>query len=126
MHPFSIGGELWSVVLVPPGDPALVDWTGSPRIATADRSSKIIRVSSNVLPPLLDRVVLHEVAHAVASSHGFLDHLPHFVQKDVAMGIDEMVAQLVESYSVEAVAMASTVLGRPVCVHGICARADHA
>jgi hypothetical protein len=58
-------------------------------------------------PPLLDRVALHEAAHAVASARG--------------TGLSsELAAMAVEAHGLEAAHVASKILGRPVCVWGFC------
>lgn len=120
MRPFTVNGDLWRVVRVRPGDPLLVDRTGTPRVATADPGDRVIRVSSEVLPPLLDRVVLHEVAHAVTMSHGLLGPLHATVPESLWVPVEEWAVQLVENHGMEAVALASEALGRPVCVRGLC------
>lgn len=89
-------------------------------MATADPNDRVIRVSSEVLPPLLDRVVLHEVAHAVTMSHGLLGPLHSTVPERLWVPVEEWAVQLVENYGMEAVALASEVLGRPVCIRGLC------
>ncbi len=103
-----------------PGDPLLRDRTGVQRLATCDPSSRVIAVSSEVMPPLLDRVMLHEVAHAVTMSYGLLPALRRGVPAESWVPVEEWAAQLMENHAVEAVALASESLGRPVCVRGLC------
>lgn len=98
----------------------LVDRTGVARIATADPLTRTIRISYEVVPPLLDRVLLHEVAHAVTMSHGLLDTLHEVVPEDLWIYVEEWAVQLVENHAMEAVTMASQSLGRPICVWGTC------
>lgn len=106
MRPFVLNGNVWRVVRVEPDDPYLIDRGGVPRIAVADPARRMIAISRHVLSPLLDRVLLHEIGHAVTMEHGFR--------------VDEESAQLIEGHSVEAVTLASEVLGRPVCIDGKC------
>lgn len=106
MRPFVLNGNVWRVIRVQPGDPYLVDQTGMPKLAVADPAHKMIGISRSVFPPLLDRILLHEIGHAITMEYG----LP----------VDEESAQLIEGHSVEAVTLASEVLGRPVCVDGLC------
>ena len=63
MKPIVLNGNIWRVIRVMPGDPYLVDRTGIPRIAVTDVANKMIGISWDVLPPLLDRVLLHEIGH---------------------------------------------------------------
>lgn len=89
-------------------------------MATCDPSTREVYVSVAVTPPLLDRVILHEVSHAVTVSHGLLGPLRSSLPPDYWVTVEEWAAQLMESYSLEALAAASESLGRPVCVRGLC------
>lgn len=120
MRPFSVNGEVWRVARVAPGDPRLIDRTGIGKLATTDPESKTIHVSSSVRPPLLDRVMLHEAAHAITMSHGLLDSLHAVIPERYWVDAEEWACQLVEVFGMEAVAAASEALGRPVCVRGYC------
>lgn len=120
MRSFVANGDVWRVVRVPVGDPRLVDRTGLPRLATTDPRGHVICISEAVRPPLLDRVVLHEVAHAVTMSWELLPTMRSEALRGDLTGLEEWAAQLVENHSIEALEAARTVLGRPVCVRGLC------
>ena len=121
MKPFVINGELWQVRRVPSGDWRLIDRTGSERLATTDPATRAVYVNNGVMPPLLDRVVLHEVAHAITLSWSLLGRLRSEVPARSWVPVEEWAAQLVEGHAIEAIAAASRALGRPVCVDGLCA-----
>lgn len=97
-----------------------MDRTGLHRLATADPATRRIRISEDLPPGLLDRVVLHEVAHAITMSHGLLDELRAYLPEDLWVPVEEWVARLVEAHGMEAVELASRILGRPVCIRGLC------
>ena len=120
MRPFVVNGRLWRAVRVPPDDPRLIDRTGVRRIATADPSAYTICVSEEVVPPLLDRVMVHETAHAITMSYGLLDSLHGLIPADRRVQVEEWAVELVEKHGLEAAALASEALGRPVCVRGYC------
>lgn len=120
MRPFVINGDVWGVVRVPAGDPSLVDRTGTPRLATTDPATRTIFVLDSVMPPLLDRVMLHEVAHAITVSWRLLGRVRSAVPASAWVPVEEWAAQLLEGHAIEAVAAASRSLGRPVCVEGAC------
>ena len=120
MRPFLANGRLWRVVEVEPGDPRLIDRTMTERLATTDPATGTINVSSAVKPPLLDRVVMHEVAHAVTISYGLVSRLRAALPPELWVFVEEWAAQLVEMHAIEVSAIASETLGRPVCVHGRC------
>ena len=120
MRPLVINGDVWRVVRVPAGDPSLIDRTGTERLATTDSERMVISVSEAVRPPLLDKVILHEVSHAITVSHGLLEPLRAVVPAYLWVTVEEWAAQLVENYALESARAASKVLGRPICIGGIC------
>ena len=113
MNPILVAGELWRVVAVDPDDPGLIDGSGIMRVATADPAYRIIRVSRVLGPPLLDKVLLHEIAHAITVSHGLPFEGPYA----------EAAARLIEDHAMEALELTSRALGRPFCMSGHCIQA---
>jgi hypothetical protein len=125
VRPFVTNGEVWEVVRVPAGDPRLVDRTDMERLATTDPSARVVWLRDDLVPPLLDRVLLHEVAHAVTLSWGLLGGLRSAAPRSSWVPLEEWAARLVESHAIETVDAAASALGRPVCVRGLCyGRAD--
>ena len=120
MFPFTINGDVWRVIRVPAGDPRLVDRTGGSKLAVTDEDTRTISVLETVRPPLLDMVVLHEVAHAITVSWNLLPEVRRDTMRGDIIGVEEWSAQLMENHALEAVEAAGTALGRPVCVRGLC------
>ena len=120
MRPFVINGELWGVARVPAGDPRLIDRTDTPRLAVTDAHDRMVYVRDDLMPPLLDRVMLHEVAHAITVSWGLLPEVRSGVRRGDMVDVEEWAAQLVENHAMEAVQAARRALGRPICVRGLC------
>ena len=85
-----------------------------------DPVDRMVYVREDLRPPLLDRVVLHEVAHAVTVSWGLLPSVREDTLRGDVIGVEEWAAQLVENHAMEAVQVASEALGRPICVRGLC------
>lgn len=120
MRPFVINGELWRVIRVPAGDPHLIDRTGAVRLATTDPRRRAVYLLDTLRPPLLDRVMLHEVTHAITVSWGLLPRVRSETMRGDIIGVEEWAAQLVENHAMEAVQAASEALGRPLCIRGLC------
>lgn len=120
MNPVLINGELWNIERVSPGSPFLIDRTGNQRLATTDPLDRKIYISSDLKPPLLDKVMLHEVAHAITVSHGLLDSLRNSIPDSMWIPVEEWSASLVERHAVEAAILSSKILGRPICILGFC------
>ena len=120
MTPLMIRGHVWRVVRVPPGDPLLTDRTGTHTIATTDPSSRTIRISSSVLPPLFDQVYLHEAAHATMEESGMNELISSIPDERMRVFVEELLAWFLETHAIEVVDAVSSSLGRPVCVDGLC------
>jgi len=115
VRPLVIRGHAWRVVRVSPDDPLLIDRTGMPKLATTDPTTKTIRISNAIMPPLFDKVYLHEASHAAMEEAGVNDLLAGDVLTE------ELLAWFLENHGIEVVHAVSTSLGRPVCVSGLCA-----
>lgn len=122
MRPFLANGEVWRVIGVDPGDPRLIDRTGTRTVATTDPITRTIHVSKELAPPKLDIVMLHEVAHAITMSYGLLGYMHEKVPERYWIPVEEWAAQLIGEYGLEAVILASESLGRPLCIDGHCLR----
>lgn len=120
MNPVVIGDDVWIVNIVSPGNPLLVDRTGNIRLATTDGILKTINISSAVIPPLLDKVLLHEITHAITVSYELLDDLHASIPPKSWINVEEWLARFSERYGLEAVILASQSLGRPLCIMGYC------
>ena len=120
MKAITINGDVWRVIRVPAGDPRLIDRTGTCRLATTDPKGRTISISEGVQPPLLDKVLLHEVTHAITVSYDLLRPMRESVPRHSWVPSEEWAVQLVENHAIEAVEAATIVLGRPVCVRGLC------
>lgn len=124
MFPVVINGDLWSVVGVTPGDTRLIDRTGHERLATTDPDKFIIYINKYITPPLLDKVVLHEIAHAITISYKLLSDIRAVVPDELWIPVEEWSAKLIENHSLEAANAAARVLGRPVCIRGLCSQQE--
>lgn len=106
---------------MPAGDPRLIDRTGYEKLAVTDPADLTVYVNGNLVPPMLDKVMLHEVAHAITVSWGLISRLRSTIPPESWVNAEEWSAQLVENHAIEAVQAASRSLGRPVCVRDLCA-----
>jgi len=120
MLPVLIDGDLWRVERVSPDSPFLIDRTGNIKLATTDPVDKVIRVSSELSLPLFDKVLVHEMAHAIMVSHGLLGPLRANIDPDYWTFVEEWSAGFMEKHALEAVILTSKSLGRPLCIGGYC------
>jgi hypothetical protein len=120
MGPLIARGHVWRVVRVSPDDSLLVDRTGTHTIATADPTSKVIRISTSVPLSMLDRVLMHEAAHAMMEEAGVNDLLSRLPDERQQVLAEELLAWFLETHAIEVIDAVSSSLGRPVCVAGTC------
>lgn len=78
-------------------------------------------MSSSVLPPTFDQVLLHEIAHAMMEESGVNELLSQVTDGRQQVFVEELMAWFLERHAIEAIDLATTSLGRPVCVNGTCA-----
>lgn len=119
MWPLIIRGNLWRVVRVSPGDPLLVDRTGTHTIATTDPVDRVIRISESVPVSMFDKVLLHEATHAMMEEAGVTDLLRQTDGRDQVM-IEELLAWFLETYAIEVIDAVERSLDRQVCVDDLC------
>ena len=70
-------------------------------------------MSSSVMPPLFDQVLMHEATHAVMEEAGLNARID-------SVTMQELLAWFMETHAIEVIDAVSSSLGRPVCVSGIC------
>lgn len=90
------------------------------RIATTDPTTRTIRISREVLPPLFDQVYLHEATHAIMEEAGVNDLLSQLPDERQQVLAEELLAWFLETHAIEVIDAVSSSLGRPVCVAGTC------
>ena len=117
MGAFVVNNQVWRVLPVHPQDPGLIDGYGIQRIAVADPATRTIRISATIPQQMLDQVVLHEVAHAVAMEYGLEDQLAMLGEIGI---LSEWVAQFSEIHAIEIADLASRAIGRPICIKSLC------
>ena len=72
------------------------------------------------MPPMFDRVYIHEAAHAIMEEAGVNDLLRRLTDDRQQVVAEEILAWFLERHAIEVVDAVSRSLGRPVCVDGTC------
>lgn len=118
MEPLVIRGHVWWVVRVSPDDPLLIDRTGIRRIATTDPLSRVIRISTGVPSIMFDRVLIHELSHAMMEEYGINELISDVLDDEIL--VEELMAWFIETHGLEIIDAASRSVGRSVCVEKTC------
>ena len=111
MLPIVVNGDVWRVRLVDPGDPRLVDRTGSPCLATTDPLARTVCISREVEGDLLGRVVRHEAAHCAMISYDLTYQLRKMLPESAWIPAEEWVCNFLADYGPEVVHAASVAMG---------------
>lgn len=110
MDSFLMNGYLWRVKYVSPESFDLIDRTGKKRLATTDPRTKYIYLSIELQGDILNRVLLHELGHAVMFSYGLLDRLHFYVRPEYWIEAEEWVCNFIADYGYLIFRIASDIL----------------
>ena len=98
MERFYLNGILWRVYYVPSNSSYLVDRTGNVRLATTDVRLHNIYIYEGLSGELLNRVIIHEIGHAVMASFGLISELHKLVKPEYWIEAEEWGCNLIADY----------------------------
>lgn len=111
MLPIVVNGDVWGIRTVDPGDPRLVDRTGSSCLATTDPATRMVYVSREVEGELLGRVIRHEAAHCAMISYDLAYQLRKMLPESAWVPAEEWVCNFLAYYGPEVLHAASVAMG---------------
>lgn len=111
MDSFLMNGYLWRVKHVSPTSSTLIDRTGEKRLATTDPRTRCIYLSTELYGDFLNRVLLHELGHAIMFSYNLLGRLHSFVLPEYWIDAEEWVCNFIADYGYQIFQIASDILG---------------
>lgn len=98
---FKINGYIWRVKYVAKNSPCLVDRMGVLTVATTDPYDLTIYISSSIYGQFHDKVLVHELAHAVMLSYYLIDDIHSVVYPTYWMEAEERVCNFIADYGFE-------------------------
>lgn len=98
---FWMGGVWWSVRIVPPSSPCLVDRTGNITVATTEPRRHRINVSSALTGGKLETVLAHEMTHAAMRTYGLEGLIRRKVPSRHRFEIEEAICNLVADHGAD-------------------------
>lgn len=111
MDRFTLNGDVWRVRRVNGRSDALIDRTGSLRLATTDPDTMTIYLSDRLSGSMLARVLIHEMGHAVMWSYDLTRELHRMVRPEHWVEAEEWVCNLIADYGLTVFNSAARVLG---------------
>lgn len=108
---FKMGKLTWHILTVSPNDAMLVDRTGRLRLATTDPMTKCIYLSERLGGEMLRHVLIHELAHCVIVSYGYLEDIHKLTKKRYWVESEEWICNIIANHSKEVLGIANDILG---------------
>lgn len=108
---FVMNGDLWHVRFTDPKNPILIDRTNVLTVAVTDPKTMTIYISDILRGSFLQRVLIHELSHAVMYSYNLVSEIHRMCRKKYWVPMEEFCANLLSDYGSEVYGIAYSVLG---------------
>lgn len=108
---FYMNGDRWLVRFVNPQNRILVDRTGNLTVGVTSPSDRTVYLSNALRGNFLTRVTLHELAHAMMISYGYLEQIHLYCKKQYWINMEELIANLISDRAYEIFERAYDIVG---------------
>lgn len=98
MRSFYLNGYLWNIQIVNPFESELIDRTNIPRVATTDPLTHTIYLSNELRGDFLEKVLLHELGHAIMISYNLLEDIHRMSNPRNWIDIEEWICNFIADY----------------------------
>lgn len=108
---FYMNGDFWTVRFVNPKNRILVDRTGTLTVGVTNPVDRTVYLSNALRGNFLTRVTLHELAHAMMISYGYLEQIHLYCKKRYWIDMEELIANLIADRAHEIFERAYDIVG---------------
>lgn len=108
---FYMNGDFWRVRFVNPTNRILVDRTGTLTVGVTNPVDRTVYLSNALRGNFLTRVTLHELAHAMMISYGYLEQIHLYCKKRYWIDMEELIANLIADRAYEIFERAYDIVG---------------
>lgn len=108
---FYMNGDFWKVRFVNPKNRILVDRTGTLTVGVTNPVDRTVYLSNALLGNFLTRVTLHELAHAMMISYGYLEQIHLYCKRRYWIDMEELIANLIADRAYEIFERAYDIVG---------------
>lgn len=108
---FYMNGDFWTVRFVNPTNRILVDRTGTLTVGVTNPVDRTVYLSNALRGNFLTRVTLHELAHAMMISYGYLEQIHLYCKKRYWIDMEELIANLIADRAHEIFERAYDIVG---------------
>lgn len=111
INSFYMNGDRWIVRFVSPTNRILVDRTGTLTVGVTNPVDRTVYLSNALHGNFLTRVTLHELAHAMMISYGYLKQIHLYCKKRYWIDMEELIANLIADRAYEIFERAYDIVG---------------
>lgn len=111
INSFYMNGDFWTVRFVNPTNRILVDRTGTLTVGVTNPVDRTVYLSNALRGNFLTRVTLHELAHAMMISYGYLEQIHLYCKKRYWIDMEEFIANLIADRAYEIFERAYDIVG---------------
>lgn len=111
LREFVMNGDLWHVRFTSSKNPILVDRTNTLTIAVTDPETMTIYISDNIRGRFLQRVLIHELGHALMYSYNLVSEIHRMCKRKYWITMEEFCANLMADYGNQVYSIAYSVIG---------------
>lgn len=108
---FYMNGDLWRVQFTNPYNSILIDRTGVLTVAVTNPADRTVYISNAIYGSFLTKVTLHELAHAMMISYGYLEQIHLYCKKRYWIDMEELIANLISDRAHEIFEHAYEIVG---------------
>lgn len=108
---FYMNGDFWTVRFVNHTNRILVDRTGTLTVGVTNPVDRTVYLSNALRGNFLTRVTLHELAHAMMISYGYLEQIHLYCKKRYWIDMEEFIANLIADRAYEIFERAYDIVG---------------
>lgn len=108
---FYMNGDFWTVRFVNPTNRILVDRTGTLTVGVTNPVDRTVYLSNALRGNFLIRVTLHELAHAMMISYGYLEQIHLYCKNRYWIDMEEFIANLIADRAYEIFERAYDIVG---------------
>lgn len=108
---FYMNGDFWTVRFVNPTNRILVDRTGTLTVGVTNPVDRTVYLSNALRGGFLTRVTLHELAHAMMISYGYLEQIHLYCKRRYWIDMEELIANLIADRAHEIFERAYDIVG---------------
>lgn len=105
-----MNGDIWTIVLVDPNNPILIDRTGTLTLACTDPVTKKVFLSNKLNGSLYLKVLMHELGHCAMVSYNLINEIHSMVKPEYWIEAEEFICNFIAVYGLKIIKTAENTI----------------